>query len=520
MRLSAKMSRTVLGIFVCLDYFPLVDTRKIWYTTHMKKFILISFVFAFIINFNINANSVRAYDAGCTGSGPYSTTTGQLCNTNSIVECPAGDLFSSVTGQRCTSWNDNSLGDSNQQFVIGSRGESVKAFQQLLLNAGFSPGKIDGIYGSRTNQAAIEYYRKYPPIKPICPPGTEIVGMTGSMPPHYICGPVTSTTQSPTISGVSGPQTLNVGQEGTWTVTAYDKSGGSLSYGVVWGDEVYAYNGTSSVSRMPIVQQSATFTHTYSQAGTYTPAFTVTNSYGKSAKTSLTVKVNGDQSSNYLQISPNSAAIKVGQTANFQALFNNCPSGVQCFAGPLPVQATWTSSNPSVATVLYKNVCPPGLYCIDVLPDYLTAVVTGVSAGTTIITASYQGIFATAAVTVYGDVQNQAPTISSISPSSGIVGSNVTITGTGFTSTGNKIKFGNLGSENNPAYSLNSNGTSITFPVPSSNYFACWYTIPACKVMTYLTQPGKYEVSVINANGTSNTMIFTVVSAIGISNTD
>lgn len=475
----------------------------------MKKLILISFVLAFV--FNINVNFARAYDAGCTGAGPYSTTTGQLCNTNNTVECPVGDLFSSATGQRCTSWNDNSLSNSNRQFVIGSRGEDVKVFQRLLINAGFVPGKVDGIYGSRTNQAAIEYYRKYPPTKPTCPPGTEIIGTTSSIPPRYICGSTTTNTQSPTISGVSGPQTLNVGQGGTWTVTAYDKNGGNLSYGVVWGDEVYAYNTASDVSRMPIVQQSATFTHTYSQAGTYAPVFTVTNSYGKSAKTSLTVKVNGDQSYSNLQINPSSATIKVGQTANFQALYNTCPPGAQCFVGPLPVQATWTSSNPNVATVLYKNVCPPGLYCIEIAPDYLVAVVTGVSSGTTTITASYKGVVATASVTVYGDIQNQTPTISSISPSSGIVGSSVTITGSGFTQAGNRIKFGGLGSENNPVYSLGSNGTSITFSVPSSNYLACWYTRPACAVMTYMTQPGKYEVSVINANGTSNTVIFTVV---------
>ena len=119
---------------------------------------------------------------------------------------------------------------------------------------------------------------------------------------------VVTSSNNPVISGVSGPQTLNVNQAGTWKVTASSSNGGSLSYAVVWGDEitvVYAVcsNGTDcSSSQNP--QQSATFTHSYSQAGTYTPTFTVTSantimcvttpcpSNGGSAITSLTVKVN------------------------------------------------------------------------------------------------------------------------------------------------------------------------------------------------------------------------------------
>jgi len=42
---------------------------------------------------------------------------------------------------------------------------------------------------------------------------------------------------------------------------------------------------------MQVYQQSATFTHSYPKAGTYTPTFYVTNSSGQSATTSLTVKV-------------------------------------------------------------------------------------------------------------------------------------------------------------------------------------------------------------------------------------
>lgn len=78
--------------------------------------------------------------------------------------------------------------------------------------------------------------------------------------------------------------------------------------------------------------------------------------------------------------------------------------------------------------------------------------------------------------------------ITSLRPISGPVGTSVTITGSGFTTngTGNRIKFGNLGSEENPSYNLNSaDGKTLVFTVPSSNYFACWFfkgEVPPCTI--------------------------------------
>ena len=111
-------------------------------------------------------------------------------------------------------------------------------------------------------------------------------------------------------------------------------------------------------------------------------------------------------------------------------------------------------------------------------------------------------------------VNKSAPTINFIQPSVGVIGTSVTITGSGFTATGNKIKFGNLGSENNPTYSLNSSdGKTLMFTVPSGNYLSCWSSVPACMAPQYMTQPGSYQVSVINSNGQSNEVSFSVVFA-------
>ncbi|MBI2012995.1 MAG: peptidoglycan-binding protein [Candidatus Colwellbacteria bacterium] len=99
----------------------------------------------------------------------------------------------------------------------------------------------------------------------------------------------------PTISGVSSPSVLKVGEVGKWEVKASDPEQGPLTYSIIWGDETA---GTSIAERAipsapSTVTQTAMFTHVYSKAGTYNPAFTVTDNGGLSAKTSVSVSVTG-----------------------------------------------------------------------------------------------------------------------------------------------------------------------------------------------------------------------------------
>jgi peptidoglycan hydrolase-like protein with peptidoglycan-binding domain len=104
---------------------------------------------------------------------------------------------------------------------------------------------------------------------------------------------VTGATNQPlSISGLSAPATLGIGQSGTWTVQVKARSATSnLYYSVVWGDEV-AYGSASIMApKMSTVQSSATFTHSYSRSGTYTPVFTVTDDSGASVSASNTLVV-------------------------------------------------------------------------------------------------------------------------------------------------------------------------------------------------------------------------------------
>ena len=104
--------------------------------------------------------------------------------------------------------------------------------------------------------------------------------------------------------------------------------------------------------------------------------------------------------------------------------------------------------------------------------------------------------------------------ITSLSPSSGSVGTAVVITGTGFTKTGNSIKFGDSFIKEYNYITSNFSGPQLQFTVPATNYLECWNSVPACATPALMTQPGEYRVYVTNANGTSNSLTFTVTRVV------
>lgn len=329
---------------------------------YMKKYklILSVFILSFILlgSFGFNVNFVSAYDSGCIGSALYSITTGQYCGASQYgysdysYGCTPAGPYNTITGQLCSGLQ---YGYSNSNYIYGCT--------------------ADGPFNIYTGQFCSGATSQYPYTYP-----------------YY--------NQVPVISRINGPQSLNVNQMGTWTVSVSNSNlySGNLTYSVNWGDQpIYAYGVNSSYIYPP--QQNATFTHTYMQAGRYSPVFTVTNSSGQSANTSLSVVVGG-----------------------------------------------------------YTNSVPPF--------------------------------------------------ISSISTSSGRVGTQVTIYGRDFNNTysANTINFG-LGIIPN-AYSAD--GTSMTFTIPTYTNSACLYTTPACVIPQYQIISGTYPIFVTNINGTSNVVYFTV----------
>jgi hypothetical protein len=99
-----------------------------------------------------------------------------------------------------------------------------------------------------------------------------------------------------------------------------------------------------------------------------------------------------------------------------------------------------------------------------------------------------------------------APSIASVHPSSGPIGTWVAIHGTGFTADGNTIQFrGSQASFAAGSPVRSEGGTSLQFEVNT-----CPSYQPRCP--GFYVAPGNYNVTVINTNGASNKARFVLTS--------
>ena len=101
---------------------------------------------------------------------------------------------------------------------------------------------------------------------------------------------------------------------------------------------------------------------------------------------------------------------------------------------------------------------------------------------------------------------NQPLSLTALSPAQGNIGSTVTIFGTGFTPTGNTVRFGNGGKIN---VNSTNNGTILTYTIPNT-VSTCDLIGSSCGAPSVAVTPGTYQISVSNAFGLSNTLQYTV----------
>ncbi len=160
----------------------------------------------------------------------------------------------------------------------------------------------------------------------------------------YGCGTI---TQSITINSVSGPNSLVVGQNGTWNINASAPAGTILTYSVNWGDNTVLNPNVPMANQAPLISQNSGFTHSYSQAGTYTATFTVSDQQKMPtsqdwAKTRMTVVV--------------------GQTActpNWQCGWGPCLNGSQSQTAIDSNMCGLPLSNVNIACPMLARICYP-----------------------------------------------------------------------------------------------------------------------------------------------------------------
>lgn len=102
---------------------------------------------------------------------------------------------------------------------------------------------------------------------------------------------------APTIQSFTGPTTLRTNESGTWYINV-GSSTGNLTYSISWGDEMnYAY--ANSYNQSSYTSQQTTYTHTYSNPGTYTVRITARDTIGRTTQATATVTVYNSNNTYY-----------------------------------------------------------------------------------------------------------------------------------------------------------------------------------------------------------------------------
>ena len=225
----------------------------------------------------------------------------------------------------------------NRNLSQGTRGDDVRGLQEFLNAEGYLSANATGYFGPMTANAVARWQASQgvsavgsmgpmsrERIKIWCGGGNtgctkEYAPVCGSKPIVCIttpCNPIQQTygnrcmmqadgatflyegacrndsaNRPPVISGLSGPTSLTLNEQGTWKIDASDPENGNLSYSVTWGDEWAIAGAPRASSAEYSIVQSTTFTHSYAYAGTYTVVVVVRDSAGGEAKATATVQV-------------------------------------------------------------------------------------------------------------------------------------------------------------------------------------------------------------------------------------
>ena len=125
----------------------------------------------------------------------------------------------------------------------------------------------------------------------------------------------------------------------------------------------------------------------------------------------------------------------------------------------------------------------------------------------TVTNSAGQQNTATATVTVSGSGTYGNVSLSYLTPTSGRVGTQILLTGTGFVPYDNVVRFGQGGSRNVSSFN---GGTQMYFTIPAW-ISPCDPLAQVCTMQAIQVTPGSYSIYVTNSAGTSQTLTFQVV---------
>jgi hypothetical protein len=213
--------------------------------------------------------------------------------------------------------------------------------------------------------------------------------LTNIFRPNEVSAATPVENQTPSISGVTAPTVLNVGEMGTWTVNASDPQNGSLSYAVDWGDT--AMQPLARIAQA-IFTQTSTFTHAYITAGTYTVTFTVSNSAGLKTTSTVTVHVMESATVNAPVISNFTATATKPRQATLAWTTDVNSTSLAWYGTASPVDTSGTPKVTHTGKILNHSITLTGL-----TPSTKYYVVVG-SANDVGTTMSTEGSFTTTAL--------------------------------------------------------------------------------------------------------------------------
>jgi peptidoglycan hydrolase-like protein with peptidoglycan-binding domain len=454
-------------------------------------------------NYNYNQGWPYSYNYSTYYNYPYGNYYGSYpYNYNSYLYGTTPQLTSLSTnlaapGSQVTVYGSGFDLSSNTVYVGGTTLSSIPSQNGTALTftmpanvtgtVSISVGNSHGTSNSLTlSTSAYGYPYNYPPYNYPCLPGQGGYG--------YTYGGYCPNTTTPVVSYLS-PQQGAVGTSVTVYGSGFSSSGNSVHFGNGVIGNLLSFDGHSVSFTVP----STLSGYGYQPIGLGTYQVSVSNSAGATSNSMpFTITSLGSTAAPTISNVTGPTSLQTGVSGTWTLTVNN-PSGTY-----LSTSVNWGDSGTYASQSAPQTTYVQGATTLNFSHAYYAAGTYTVTF--TVSNGSGQQNTSSATVSVSGSGGTSATMLSSIAPTSGPVGTQLVLQGSGFDPYNNTVHFGNGGTMHVPSY----NGTTIYYTVPA-------YVSPCditgggvCPMYAQLVTPGPYAVYVTSPNGTSGTLNFQV----------